>query len=179
MFNAFKHLDRQNNRGMTLVELMIVVAIVGILASIGGVAFLRQVKRAKISKMEAHTQNLASGQEQLRSNHGVYLPTPPPASTAMLEVTRDSDPATKRKLGNLLNFKLDDLDPGMKIYLVTGEANMNCNQGPTGACGSVGIPTSNWYMVAVEMDMDGKGAPNTIVVRSSNNKNVNILNEGQ
>lgn len=175
MFQAFKHLQRQHRRGMTLVELMIVVAIVGILASIGGVAFFRQIKRAKISKMEAHAMNLARGQEELRSNHGVYLPAPPGAPIA---ATRDSDATLKKKIGNLINFKLDDLDPGMTIHLVTGEAGTGCGGGPPGACASVDT-TSNWYMVAVEMDMDGKGAPNNTVVRTSNNKNVNILNEGQ
>lgn len=175
MFQAFKHLQRQHHRGMTLVELMIVVAIVGILASIGGVALFRQITRAKIAKMEAHTMNLARGQEELRSNHGVYLPAPPGPAIA---ATRDSDAVTKKKISNLINFQLDDLDPGMTIHLVTGEAGTGCAAGPPGACAGVDT-TNNWYMVAVEMDMDGKGAPNTTVIRSSNNKNVNVLNERQ
>ena len=175
MFQAFRHLQREHRRGMTLVELMIVVAIVGILASVGGVAFFRQIKRAKISKMEAHVMNLARGQEELRSNHGVYLPTTPGAP---ILANRDSDAVTKKKIGNLINFNLDDLDPGMTVHLSAGEVGDGCG-GPAGACDSMGTPTSTWYMVAIEMDMDGKGTPNTTVVRSSNNKNLNILNEGQ
>ena len=64
----------KNRRGMTLVELMIVVAIIGVLASIGGVAFMRQLKTAKITRLKEFTMDAARGQRDMFSRHGAYYP---------------------------------------------------------------------------------------------------------
>jgi prepilin-type N-terminal cleavage/methylation domain-containing protein len=54
----------------TLVELMLVVAILGILASIGGVAWMRYVKRSRTSEAAGHLQKMwvgAMGYYEIRS----------------------------------------------------------------------------------------------------------------
>src|SRR5688572_4131398 len=47
--------------GFTLVELMLVVAIIGILSSIGGVAWMRYVKRSRTTEAAGHLQKMWTG----------------------------------------------------------------------------------------------------------------------
>ena len=51
----------QNRKGFTLVELMIVVAIIGILAAIAIPAFLRAVKKSKTSEADGNIKKMVDG----------------------------------------------------------------------------------------------------------------------
>ena len=63
----------RSERGMTLVELMIVVAIVGVLASIAIVSYNSYVEEAHLTEMRQYAQDVERGQEDFHSRHGTYL----------------------------------------------------------------------------------------------------------
>jgi prepilin-type N-terminal cleavage/methylation domain-containing protein len=52
---------RRSVRGFTLIELMLVVAMIGILSSIGGVAWMRYVKRSRTTEAVGHLQKMWAG----------------------------------------------------------------------------------------------------------------------
>ena len=62
----------QNREGFTLVELMIVVAIIGILAAIAIPQFAAYRERAWISSMQADAKNLATAEEGFFVDNDAY-----------------------------------------------------------------------------------------------------------
>ncbi|MEW6233924.1 MAG: prepilin-type N-terminal cleavage/methylation domain-containing protein [Candidatus Omnitrophota bacterium] len=67
-------MTRLNRKAFTLIELLIVVAIIGVLAAIAVPNFLNAQMRAKIANVQAELRNLSSALEMYRMDRGMYPP---------------------------------------------------------------------------------------------------------
>lgn len=65
-----------NKKGITLIELLIVVAIIGILAAIAVPAYIGQQKNAARTEAYSNLQNLRLLEEQYFAENGRYAPNP-------------------------------------------------------------------------------------------------------
>lgn len=70
-------------RAFTLIELLIVVAIIAILAAIAVPNFLEAQTRAKIARVRADIRTIATGLESYFVDHNKYPPTPFTVNTAV------------------------------------------------------------------------------------------------
>mgnify|MGYP001570967619 FL=1 len=71
-----------NKKGITLIEMLIVVAIIGILAMIAIPAYVGQQKSAERTEAYTNLQNLRMLQEQYFAENGEYAPNDKAASTS-------------------------------------------------------------------------------------------------
>lgn len=104
-----------NTRGLTLVELMIVVAIVGVLASIASFSFSKYVTASKVTEMKQWAMDIARGQEQYLSRNGQYLD--------LESKTYDRD---LPEWTNLLEFN-GNVPDHVTIYTHAGFGGTTCN----------------------------------------------------
>ncbi len=63
---------RLNKKGFTLIELMVVIAIIGILATIAIPQYFAYRQRSYLSALESDAHNLANIQEAYFAKHGAY-----------------------------------------------------------------------------------------------------------
>ncbi|RAL22778.1 hypothetical protein DL240_07725 [Lujinxingia litoralis] len=141
---------RVDRRGMTLVELMIVVAIVGVLAALGGMSYSKYIQKGKVTQLKQYAMDIARGQEQFRARNNRYYEPTTMYSASLAEAQRP-------EWTNLLEFS-STVGHGVTIEV---EANVGgactiCPAGvtPTGA----GAENAPWFGVLVTQSELGNDA---------------------
>lgn len=177
--------ERRDERGFTLVELMVVVAIVAILAMIIVPVFTSEAKKVKAkSEVSAMMAELATKQERYKAEAYDYLAVaecPTPANNVEKDVV-----AACMTTGALTGdpwLVLGVQPPDTKLrcsYEVTIGTSAVAPTAPAGATFSIptGCCATSWYIVHAKCDMDGNGIYSHYVMASFD-QTIQVTNEGQ
>jgi prepilin-type N-terminal cleavage/methylation domain-containing protein len=172
--------------GFTLMELMIVVAIVGVLATLAIFMFTRHVAKAKASEVNAMFGELKLRQQQFHleneeflstgANDNAYFPSasPPGSSPQTFDLAASSAPPSPQDTEfpgpswQTLKINPDKAELYCVYVAIAGPGGDGGNAGPkaTGAPfnlggGALPIPVVNWFYLMAECDFDGDGATST------------------
>jgi prepilin-type N-terminal cleavage/methylation domain-containing protein len=174
--------------GFTLVELMIVVAIIGVLATLAVVSYRRLVNSSHTSEATQMVNAIKVAQEAYHAEVGTYISISGnldsdycPAHTAGTPSKVAWDPTCGTGPNKpWSNLPVNSNGPVMFGYAtVAGAANVAMVY-PGGMAKPIGAttPTQAWFVASAEGDMDGNGV-NCTVVGTSLGRDLAVDREGE
>ncbi len=167
------HRDEPDERGFTLIELMIVVAIVAILAAIAVPLFLGEARKTKAdSEVMAMFAEMSAKQESYKGEIGTYLTVP------VCPATPSAQPQS---------IAACTASPAwISLGLLPSSSELRCSyEVTTGAAGVSpsppgftlpAAPANGWYYIIATCDMDGNPAINGTFMQSSLDTTIQKLN---
>jgi type IV pilus assembly protein PilA len=180
-------------RGFTLIEMMIVVVIVGVLATLAVVGYRRIVQSSHVSEATGMVQNIRVAQEAYKSETQQY------ANVSDTPVDWYPQGATGPSYGNQWGWlgghctcpngiAWSDLPlhvDGPVLFGYATKAGPSTSQPPASITfknSSVTLQqniTTDWYVVSAGGDLDTDTGTGTLVVGASWTNQLSVINEGQ
>lgn len=174
--------------GFTLIELMIVVVVVGILATLAVVSYRKMVNASHTAEATQMIQSIRVAQESYRAETGSYAgvstsldSTLCPVATILAQKVA-WNPSCNGGVGawSLLPLHVDG--PVLFRYaVVSGHGGDALPSAPTGMASAPSFgaaPTQDWFVVSAKGDADGDGTFCTVVGTSWTNS-VYVDREGE
>lgn len=157
--------SRASTRGFTLVELMVVVAMVGVLSAIGIVSFRRQAAASKSIEAASVIQAIRAAEEAYRAENQLYLDVS--TSNDDWYPSGEFGPVARSwglKAGDHVDLtKWETLGPRVMQpvqfgYLVNaGSAGQTPPALQLSASPVLAAPRDVWYLIQARADYDGDG----------------------
>lgn len=181
---------RRAERGFTLAEMLAVVAMVGILATLAVVGVRKYVFAAKSSEAMSMVSSIAAHQESYRDETGFYLDVTSGDYTPLYPVdpTDESTPGTSKyswtssSHADFSQWRLLGADPGGPVsfgYACSAGAAGSDVPSPTTQDLNLPSPASEpWYVVKAVADHDADGVA-AVIVASSFTREVYVENEDE
>lgn len=174
-------MTRARQSGFTLLEIMIVVAIVGVLAAIALPSFAGESRKAKgDAEVSAFFAELKVREEQYAVENGRYLST----GASETETFPATPSPTGQPLGTLpatwqsLRIRTPESSVRCSYVVIAG---LKTDSAGTMATTSFGYtpPARNWYYVLAHCDLDGNNAVDSYYFISNDGAKIQKLNHGQ
>lgn len=174
-----------SQRGFTLVELMIVVAIVGVLAVVAGTAYRRYMDAGRTAEVYAMMGEFRNKEEAYRAEFSQYLATSSNETTFFpVLLGAGKEPKAKSVAARPAAWVTLGINPG-KSMLYCGYAALAGAPGtaPSGTLGtnmlgSTALTTPWWYVIGTcDNDSDGNAGHNAYFTTTSANTQVVSQNE--
>ena len=154
---------KRSSKGFTLIELMIVVAIIGILAAIAIPNFLRYQLRSKFSELKTNVEAIYKSEESLRQSERVVCPSAATGQFVAFTQIPNLKPSATRivwtsddlKSATLLDWMVQGGTYG--VYLAVTAAPPAPPIGTTPDCTGTGVlgPLGQAVTISATSDIDG------------------------
>jgi type IV pilus assembly protein PilA len=183
---------RARSRGFTLIELMIVVVIVGILATLAVVGYRKLIQASHVSEATGMVQSIRVAQEGYHSETQQYANVSssltayyPLATPTYQIVTAWGGPCTNCGTVSWSALPVHVDGPVMFGYATVAGLAGNAPPGGVTVNGTALVfpaaPTTDWYIIAADGDLDGNATEpnNTHVYGTSWTNQIFVDHEGQ
>lgn len=177
---------RQRSRGFTLVEMLAVVVLVGVLATLAVFGVIRYVRAAKTAEATSMITQIKAAEEAFREETFQYLNVSA-AYTALYPFDPTTDDGrrkysweTARSDAVAVNWRIlgvTTTNPVQFAYAVVAGANGFV--APPFVSVSGVAPTGPWYGIVAQADLDGDQSEYCYVVSHSFSDEVHVENEGE
>lgn len=169
---------RRAERGFTLLEIMVVVAMIGILAAVTVPSWIRESRKARgDSEVNAMFTEIATKEEQYKIDSGAYLAAAAcPSAPSRAGVDFNASCATTGSAW--LNLRVNAPESKIRCtYAVTvGAAGMPLT--PPQGFTVPNQPAGPWYYIVATCDLDGVASTNSTYFQSSVDTAIQKLNYG-
>jgi type IV pilus assembly protein PilA len=174
-------------RAFTLIEAMVVVALVGILAVVAGVAYRKWVLNSYVGEAQGMLGNIRSAEETFRAENSAYLSVSTDLTTASLYPLTAPIGNLKTQWGaNPGLWAALNVNPNGPVRF--GYALIADNSGAAAPPAAINGTAVNlaamqgqpWYVAEAicDLDSDSTTNPSTTVYAVSGTNQITVLNEG-